>query len=96
MVFAAPFSVTVGSGVENVSWLMDVSVSRASGSVLLTADSLEPDSQVEIITVDGMVVYSGTWRDTDSPLEISLDPSRRNCILTIVTPAGHRLLKRIR
>lgn len=96
MVFAAPFRVTVGSGVENVSWLMDVSVSRGSGSVLLSADNLEPDSHVEIITVDGMVVYSGMWRDTDSPLEISLDQSHRNCILTIVTPAGHRLLKRIR
>lgn len=95
-VFAAPFNVTVDSGVESVSWIMDVKAIRKNGSVVLYAGNLEPGCHVEIVALDGVVVYSGTWSDSDSPLEISLDASHRNCILTVVSSDGLRLVKRIR
>ena len=95
-ILAAPFNVTVDSGVGNISWIMDVKVSRENGSVVLEAENIDPGCHVEVVTVDGIVVYSGIWSDTDSPLEISLDTMYRNCILNIISPDGRRLVRRIR
>ena len=75
---------------------MDVKVSRENGSVVLEAENIDPGCHVEVVTVDGIVVYSGIWSDTDSPLEISLDTMYRNCILNIISPDGRRLVRRIR
>lgn len=96
VLFSAPFEVTATSGVGDIEWKMSLRIVRDSAGVRLTSENIEPESRVEIVTADGMVVYRGEWQDTSLPLSIELDESHRNCILTVTGKSGQRTVRRIR
>lgn len=94
--YMAPFEVKDPAGVESIVWKMTFNAQRDGDVIILKGNEIPSGSRVEILTVSGLKLHEGEWKDGETPYSINIDANERNLILTITSPDGLRTVKRIR
>ncbi len=92
----APFVVLSSSGIEKIEWKMTFTMSWEDSAIILKGNDIPSGSRVELISVSGIPVHEGVWKDGNIPYIIHTEKSEKFLILSITSPDGMKTVKRIK